>query len=375
VPPSSQPFTSLLVSCVFIACSPSTHNAPHLTHDCACLAVTRHRSHLNISACRCSVDCDAALAVSPDGSVLVVALSPHPPMETSPPDSLHFSSPSRHAAAAAVVATSASIASLFNPVLIVADPVTLAPLRRIVVPTLPRRGSAWLSSASMLPAALSLPVSSTGLVATITGSGVRTGGVGAKRGVDPYGERLYRGGRPGGDSEDDHAPWPVVRQVCFTADGAGFVIGTNDSRCVTRCTCQRLLRCHWPAMLRFPRGTIGCTPLCMLPSFRSSRHSPPHPRPRLKPSVTLPLLYPMPCRRGRCCRLIRYDVETMSVTREIRSVHSVGGITSMVASPNGKYLLTGGDDQSVKVRDTSDVACVAVLVAIAVAACLQPCRR
>ena len=65
----------------------------------------------------------------------------------------------------------------------------------------------------------------------------------------------------------------------------------------------------------------------------------------------------MPCSLSALCfglhRLLRFDVSSLDCEKEIRSVHHLGGITSVTTSPNGQFLLTGGADQTIKVAITA----------------------
>jgi hypothetical protein len=98
---------------------------------------------------------------------------------------------------------------------------------RSQLPVVPRK-STGRAGTSLLPAALSLPVSATGLVATLKGPGVRADGSMKPRGMqprDPYGEKEYRG--LDGDAADE---LPCFRGLVFSADSRYLVASTADAR-------------------------------------------------------------------------------------------------------------------------------------------------
>ena len=98
------------------------------------------------------------------------------------------------------------------------------------MPLLPRK-TTGRAGTSLLPAALSLPVSATGLVATLKGPGVRADGSMRPRGVatrDPFGEREYRGL----EDATDPSAFLSFRSLVFTADSRFLVASTSDARSV-----------------------------------------------------------------------------------------------------------------------------------------------
>jgi hypothetical protein len=58
---------------------------------------------------------------------------------------------------------------------------------------------------------------------------------------------------------------------------------------------------------------------------------------------------PTACPASLPGRLLRFDTASLTLDREVRSVHHDGGVTAMTCSPNGQFLLTGGVDQTIKV--------------------------
>ena len=108
----------------------------------------------------------------------------------------------------------------------------------VQLPAVPKRASS--RGSTLLPAALSLPVSATGLVATMTGPGVRADGTMPRRSlgaVQRSSELAYRGletsstsGGGGGGTGEPALDLPCVSSLCFTADSRHLVAATGDAR-------------------------------------------------------------------------------------------------------------------------------------------------